>query len=125
MAEPTSSLVALDRAGRQLEEHTTPCPYAHAAGDSCSCPWDGSGDPDAPGASPWNRWVAEDDGACDQCGAETRVAPYYGEGDDGDWACLPCVLRHHARDCGCDRWRDAEEAFGVERATMGAGARTP
>jgi len=52
-------------------------------------------------------WYSESRGRCDFCGEDDVLCDAYND-PDNSYACLPCHLKWHKEECGCDLWKEAE-----------------
>jgi hypothetical protein len=58
----------------------------------------------------WGSFYEQDRGECESCGeTDVVIAAMY----EDSYTCLPCWLHDHARRCGCDLWRAAEDHYKV------------
>ena len=62
----------------------------------------------------WGSFYYEDYGECGHCDStNVPIAAMYdnGSNDGSNWVCLPCYLKHHKDQCGCDLWKEAENKY--------------
>jgi hypothetical protein len=126
-AEVEEAMTELERYLRigwqgRLQDHEQTCEHCDGTGGDPDdlCP-DGSEPPDQNpcplcdgGEIRWGSFYVDDTGPCDDCGElGVWIAAMYEPGCI-EYVCFPCYVRHHHRDCGCDRWRWAEGALGLE-----------
>lgn len=65
-------------------------------------------------------WYHEDEGECFRCKREAPIACNLFEGPD-EYVCLPCYMKIHREQCGCDLWAKWEAMVMDFEATGSSG----
>ncbi len=91
-----------------LQHHDSECDACEGRGfDDDGAPCSDCGER---GSLRWGSFYEQDRGECELCeAANMPIAAMF----EDTYVCLPCWLRAHARDCGCDLWRAAELEYGI------------
>ena len=116
IANPRSPLAVPNLSGR-LKEHYATCPGCDGEGgfigDDNTGEYESCEDCEGEGLLFWGCWYGNDYGDCVYCGEHdvllADIFEHYGQDSDFNYVCLPCYLKYHKDQCGCDLWDWAEK----------------
>lgn len=99
-----------------LQHHYSKCDSCGGTGCSCDDDEEECEKCEGDGKIRWGSYYNEDTGKCDICQIdEISITERL---FDGVWTCLPCYIKIHQKECGCDLFGEAEKLLTVLIVTL-------